>query len=53
MEAGTISVFLGRRKMRTKDALYTAPSRSLLESIVETLGFFVARSSRQPRSSLQ
>ena len=37
-EAGTISVFLGRRKMRTKDALYTAPSRSLLESIVETLG---------------
>ena len=51
-EAGTISVFLGRRKMRTKDALYTAPSRSLLESIGETLGLENCRKIKSPSEKL-
>ena len=51
-EAGTISVFLGRRKMRKKDALYTAPSRSLLESIVETLGLENCRKVKSPTEKL-
>ena len=49
-EAGTISVF--RRKMRTKDALYTAPFRSLLESIVETLGLENCRKIKSPTEKL-
>ena len=52
MEAGTISVFLGRRKMRTKDALYTAPSRSLLVSIVEILGLKNCRKIKSPTEKL-
>ena len=51
-EAGTISVFLGRRKMRTKDALCTPPSRSLLESIVETLGLENCRKIKSPTKKL-
>ena len=51
-EAGTISVSLGRRKMRTKDALYTAPSRSLLESIIETLGLENCRKIKSPTEKL-
>ena len=52
VKAGTISVFLGRRKMRTKDALYTAPSRSLLESIFETLGLKNCRKIKSPTEKL-
>ena len=52
VEPGTISVFLGRRKMRTKDALYTAPSRSLLKSIVETLGLKNCRKIKSPTEKL-
>ena len=38
--------------MRTKDALYTAPSRSLLESIVETLGLENCRKIKSPTEKL-
>ena len=38
--------------MRTKDALYTAPSRSLLESIVETLGLESCRKIKSPTEKL-
>ena len=51
-EAGAISVFLGRRMMRFKDALYTAPSRSLLESNVETLGLKICRKVKSPTEKL-
>ena len=52
VEGGTISVFLGRRKMRTKDALYTAPCRSLLESVIETLGLENCRKIKSPTEKL-
>ena len=51
-EPGMIYFFLGRRKMRTKDTLYTAPSRSLLDSVIETSGLENCRKIKSPTEKL-